>query len=95
MSRTVQAWYNVYNLDMDNGLPFYRVSATVADSEVVWPVTQGNWALSFVEGPNGEVLRRLPYVVDPEVSTHRPPAPSPFSPFSLPSPHPFILCVVS
>jgi hypothetical protein len=70
MGRTVQAWYNVYNLDHDPSVPFFRVSSTVADSEVVFPVNQGNWATAFVEGADGQVGEKLPFVVDPGLSLY-------------------------
>jgi hypothetical protein len=59
---TEEAWFKVYNMENDPTLPFYHESASTADTDIVTPVTKGNFAISWLE--TGE---RLPYIADPSV----------------------------
>ncbi len=59
--RTIEAWMQVSNLE--NGIPFYRLKASAADTAEVSQIQAGNFYLSFVdEGTGGHLL---PVIVDP------------------------------
>lgn len=70
MGRTLEGWMRVYNcVDelKDEGVqgcykPYFKLSASTADSAQVQMITEGNFAVSFVEGSDAELL---PIVVDP------------------------------
>lgn len=57
ISRTAEAWMEVFNLD--HGLPFYRVRASIADTPEVQGYTAGHFYLAFT------AETRLSPVVDP------------------------------
>ncbi|CAM9215932.1 unnamed protein product, partial [Chrysoparadoxa australica] len=67
MGRTTEAWMKVYNLDQNPGLPYYKMSASIKDSEVHALV------LSLTNPPDRFVSLLLgnkdllPYIVDPTV----------------------------
>jgi hypothetical protein len=61
ISRTVEAWMEVFNLDQR--VPFYRVRASVADSAEVETIEAGHFALGFIE--RGGCADQLPVLVDP------------------------------
>jgi hypothetical protein len=61
MSRTLEAWMEVFNLDQN--LPFYRVRASVADSAEVQAIKAGHFALAFID--RGDQADQLPVLVDP------------------------------
>ncbi|KAJ1456688.1 hypothetical protein M885DRAFT_462977 [Pelagophyceae sp. CCMP2097] len=64
MGRTLEGWMNVYNCQDKPGacpLPFFRLSASTADSAQVQMITEGNFALAFWEGEE----KLLPIIVDP------------------------------
>jgi hypothetical protein len=61
MSRTLEAWMEVFNLEQ--GFPFFRLRASVSDSAEVGRVQAGNFFLSF-SSQQGEDCR-LPVIVDP------------------------------
>ena len=63
LSRTVEAWMEVYNLDRD--VPFYRVRASIEDKPEVETYHAGNFALAFVEDENQS--RLLKPFVDPAI----------------------------
>jgi hypothetical protein len=61
ISRTVEAWMEVFNLDQN--IPFYRVRASVADSAEVETIEAGHFALAFIE--RGAHADLLPVLIDP------------------------------
>lgn len=63
MSRTLEAWMGVFNLDQN--IPFYRVRASVSDSAEVQAVEAGHFALAFIDG--GDHADQLPVLVDPAI----------------------------
>jgi hypothetical protein len=63
MSRTLEAWMEVFNLDQN--MPFYRVRASVIDSAEVQAVTAGHFALAFFDGI--DQADPLPALVDPAI----------------------------
>lgn len=77
MGRTSEAWMRVYNVGnaKDGGVtvmePFYHVTQSTEDTAQVHIVTQGNFAVSFIDG--GELDQAtglyptLPFIVDPAV----------------------------
>lgn len=70
MGRTLEGWMRVYNCGDElpyEGVqgcykPYFKLSASTADSAQVQMITEGNFVLAFVEGED-ETL--LPIVVDP------------------------------
>lgn len=60
MGQTVKAWMQVE--DTENGLPYFRVRASIVDSIAVQEIKEGNYSFAVTE--SGE---RLPVIVDPEV----------------------------
>jgi len=71
IGRTLEAWMNVYGMDMDSTMPFYHLISSFADSEVVQMIKMGNYAFAFIEsedniGDDGN-YERLPFIVDPAV----------------------------
>ena len=60
MSRTAEAWMDVFN--RERGIPFYRTRSSLADKPEVETVSAGNFCLTFVEG---EQPRLLPVITDP------------------------------
>ncbi len=48
MGHTAEAWMGVFNLE--NGVPFYRLRSSMADSPEVETVEAGHFYLAFVEG---------------------------------------------
>ncbi len=61
INRTIEAWMEVYNLEA--GVPFYHLRASVIDRVEVETYQAGHFALAFVE-QSGE-SRLLPALVDP------------------------------
>ncbi len=72
MGRTLEGWFNTYNfLESDKTMPFFKLSASVSDTEEVAMVNEGNWVMAFVDKP-GEVpddtkKDLLPIIADPTV----------------------------
>ncbi|CAM9642466.1 unnamed protein product, partial [Heterosigma akashiwo] len=60
---TEEAWFAVYNMDVDQTLPWYKETSSTADSDIVTPVIKGNYAFSWVKGSDS----RLPFIADPDV----------------------------
>jgi hypothetical protein len=58
MSRTIEAWMTVEN--MENGVPFYKLAVDPADRPEVMHIEAGNFFLPFSGG------RILPAIIDPE-----------------------------
>lgn len=73
MGRTLEAWMNVYNMDeTGNTKPFFKLSASLADTAEVTAIVEGHWAIGYVESPetmqdDGEAYHALPFIVDPNV----------------------------
>ncbi len=72
IGRTLEGWFDVFNFqDSDNTMPFFKLSASVSDSEEVNMVTEGNWVMAFVdtpgEVPDGTEKALLPIIADPTV----------------------------
>ncbi|KAG5184532.1 hypothetical protein JKP88DRAFT_48182 [Tribonema minus] len=70
MGRTLEGWYKAFNYkESAHTLPFFKLTASVADSEEVTMVVEGNWALSYIEQDgelmDGSVHSLLPIVADP------------------------------
>jgi hypothetical protein len=63
LNRTIEAWMEVYNLDKK--LPYYRLRATVVDTEQVGLYEAGHFALAFNDLSSDNQL--LPVLVDPLV----------------------------
>jgi hypothetical protein len=61
ISRTVEAWMDVDNLEQN--IPFYRLKASVADTSEVSSFDAGHYMLAFQESPNGSKI--LPAIIDP------------------------------
>lgn len=61
MSRTLEAWMEVFNLAQN--LPFYRLRASAADTAEVTAFQAGHFYMAFVEGE----LQPLPVIADPVV----------------------------
>jgi hypothetical protein len=60
MGRTAEAWMAVFNLDA--GIPFYRVQASVGDEAEVEAIEEGHFYLAFAQGSD---LPGLVTIVDP------------------------------
>ncbi len=72
MGRTLEGWFRVYNLKKsDTTMPFFKLSASVSDTEEVHMVKEGNWAMAFVvtpgEVPDGTKKDLLPIIIDPTI----------------------------
>jgi hypothetical protein len=69
LGRTMEAWMNVYNMDVsDNTQPFFRISASTADTAQVQVIKEGHFVVSFIDeepGSDTELNRLLPLIVDP------------------------------
>jgi hypothetical protein len=63
ISRTIEAWMEVFNLE--GRIPFYRLRASAGDSAEVRAIQAGHFALSFVIRDDQAQL--LPALVDPTV----------------------------
>jgi hypothetical protein len=63
MSRTIEAWMEVYNLD--RRVPFYRLRASAGDSTEVQAIQAGHFCLAF-SAPDDQA-QLLPALVDPTV----------------------------
>jgi len=63
ISRTVEAWMEVFNLE--KGIPFYRVRASVEDKQEVETFEAGHFALAFIDGEKQAKL--LKAFVDPHI----------------------------
>jgi hypothetical protein len=63
ISRTLEAWIQVFNLDQ--GIPFYRLRASAADTAEVQDIHAGHFYLAFVN--EGEHVHLLPALVDPQL----------------------------
>ena len=63
--RNLEGWMNVYNLDEDAGMPWFKLSASFKDAAEVNEIIEGNFALAWVEGEEG--AGALPQVVDPAI----------------------------
>ena len=48
--RNLEGWMNVYNLDVDAGLPWFKLSSSFKDSAEVGEIVEGNFAVSWIEG---------------------------------------------
>ena len=48
IGRTAEAWMAVFNLDA--GVPFYRVQASVGDEAEVETIEEGHFYLAFAQG---------------------------------------------
>ncbi|MGC8765214.1 MAG: hypothetical protein ACP5QT_04945 [Brevinematia bacterium] len=59
MSRTIEAWYTVDNLEKNS--PYYRLKVTFLDVAEVKPVLSGNFYFSFIENE-----KRLPVIIEPD-----------------------------
>ena len=62
MSRTIEAWMNVENLN--NGVPFYRLTVDPSDRPEVVHITEGNFYLGFHYDKNKPKI--ICPIVDPE-----------------------------
>ncbi len=60
MAQTAKAWMQVE--DLETGIPYYRVRASIADTAVVKAIEGGNFAMAFTE--DGILLKPI---VDPEL----------------------------
>lgn len=74
MGRTMEAWMNVYNVDSPDGKitePFFHISQDPADTAEVQIVTDGHFAVSFIEDSasldKDGAYTALPIIVDPSV----------------------------
>ncbi len=66
ISRTAEAWMAVFNLDA--GVPFYRVQASVGDEAEVEAIEEGHFYLAFAQGPDLSGLAPGPVtIVDPAI----------------------------
>ncbi|KAH8045921.1 hypothetical protein JL722_13973 [Aureococcus anophagefferens] len=75
MGRTLEGWMRVYNCGRDEDsdvvdkgpceLPYFKLSASTADSAQVAMITEGNFAFGFVE--DGDESTLVPMIVDPDV----------------------------
>ena len=63
LSRTIEAWMEVFNLEQN--IPFYRVRASIEDKPEVETIEAGHFALAFRGDQSNSEL--LPAFVDPEV----------------------------
>ena len=63
MSRTAEAWMDVFN--REQGIPFYRTRSGLADKPEVETVSAGNFCFAFVEG---EKMQLLPVIADPTLA---------------------------
>ncbi|KAH8051007.1 hypothetical protein JL722_11043 [Aureococcus anophagefferens] len=80
MGRTLEGWMRVYNCGRDEDsdvvdkgpceLPYFKLSASTADSAQVAMITEGNFAFGFVE--DGDESTLVPMIVDPDVKTLAP-----------------------
>ncbi|RPI33965.1 MAG: cellobiose phosphorylase [Chloroflexota bacterium] len=61
MSRTLEAWMEVFNLE--RGIPYYRLRSSVSDTAEVEKVLAGNFYLAFAQ--KGAQSGLLPAIVDP------------------------------
>jgi len=61
INRTIEAWMQVVNLE--NGVPFYCLKASAADTVEVGAIQAGYFTLAFVS--EGTASRLLPALVDP------------------------------
>ena len=48
--RNLEGWMNEYNLDVDAGLPWFKLSSSFKDSAEVGEIVEGNFAVSWIEG---------------------------------------------
>ncbi len=62
LSRTLEAWVNVDN--MEKGVPFYRLQVDPADRPEVTHIKEGNFYLSALLSK--EKIKLLPLIIDPE-----------------------------
>ncbi|MCS7202346.1 MAG: hypothetical protein NZ841_06195 [Dictyoglomus sp.] len=60
MSRTIEAWYRIDNLE--ENLPYYRLSTSFQDVAEVKPIEEGHFYFAFSEEKN-----LLPVVIDPDI----------------------------
>jgi len=71
ISRTLEAWMNVFGIDEDPTTPFYHLITSFVDSEVVEVLKKGNYAVAFIESDDNldaeGRYERLPFIVDPAV----------------------------
>jgi hypothetical protein len=72
MGRTLEGWFKAFNYaESAHTMPFYKLTASIADSEEVTMVSEGNWAVAFIE-QEGELMdgsnhSLLPFIADPTV----------------------------
>ena len=63
LGRTIEAWMEVFNLEQ--GVPFYRVRASIEDKPEVETFEAGNFALAFIgDQQQGQLLKAF---VDPNI----------------------------
>lgn len=60
MSRTIEAWYRVDNLE--ENIPYYRLSTSFQDVAEVKPIEEGHFYFAFSENKES-----LPVIVDPDL----------------------------
>lgn len=70
MGRTLEGWFEAFNFDeSEHTLPYFKLTASVVDSEEVSMVEEGNWAVAFVDEPgavmDGSMNEALPFIADP------------------------------
>jgi hypothetical protein len=69
LGRTIEAWMEVSNLD--KGAPFFRMRASIGDTDKVEGVQRGNFAFAFAtkdgNQTSSQVPSTLPVLVDPVV----------------------------
>jgi len=63
MSRTIEAWAFVDN--MDNKVPYYRLKCSSADGVEVKEISEGNFYCGFIESNSGKVM--LTPIIDPNL----------------------------
>jgi hypothetical protein len=65
----MEAWMNVYNMDVNRTLPFFHVSQGTADTAQVQIVNDGHFVLSFIENADNQYSTDdlLRFVVDPRL----------------------------
>jgi hypothetical protein len=64
LSRTIEAWMRVENLD--KGIPFYKVNVDPIDRPQVIHINGGNFFLSFLREGKGKKAKIIRPIVDPE-----------------------------
>eukprot|EP00968_Pinguiococcus_pyrenoidosus_P001920 scaffold97_cov261-Pinguiococcus_pyrenoidosus.AAC.11 len=66
MGRTMEAWMNVYNVEVGNtDLPYFHVSQKTGDVAQVTAVNEGHFVVAYLKEGDSTNLERLPFVLDP------------------------------